>query len=146
MKRQHLVRLLGVALLLAVMVGPGSVQAAKWKFGDDRYYSAERVCRDGIVVVAGWQKTDPAPGDTRTIPLGARLYANPALSLDPLSFGRVEEFGPLLVPERELTMTYNETPLIADVNEDGSFVITFNVYVRETWRWSQVLDVGANVL
>ena len=103
MKHRKL-KLLAVAGLLAgLLIGPETAKATRWKYGDTRYFTAEQVCRDGAVVLAGWDKVNsgglppPEPGDTQTIPLGVREYANTSIPVDPSTFVPIEAYGPLLL-------------------------------------------------
>jgi Tol biopolymer transport system component len=141
--------LLVLTLLLALVATPRDALAARsWKFGDTRYFSAGDVCRDGAVLLAGWDKAGSslppaAPGDTQTIPLGIRAYTSDA----PVDTSTpVEDYGALLVPSKTYTMTYHVEPIVADITLNGTFIITFNVYLIEEVFWGPLLDVGDKVV
>lgn len=128
----------------------------KWGFGDNRYFIIDQVCRDGMELSAinSSALTPPSFQSATPIDIGARLYANTAITLpvwsDESSRSPAADYGPQLAPLTVFTMTPEVDPLPADTNNDGGFTPGdeyFDVYMNgEFLLWTEILTPGARVI
>jgi hypothetical protein len=135
----------GIVILIffvILAVTAREVDARKWVGDAGWYYSIDRVCRDGLLLTAGYPTEYGAAHET-AVRFGARLHTTASTSNPndgPTSAG--EAFGALLAAAKTFTITYHTTPLPVDLNSDGTFEGTFTYYTQGALLWSRHLDVG----
>src|SRR5689334_14712913 len=129
-------------LLLPLLFVVDVAGAAPWATSDARYFTIDRVCRDGAELSAIYLNPPPdVIANGATIDLGARLYTRAATPLPTSPANRALEaaYGPRLGTTASLTMTYHTTPLDVDIDNDGAIEANehFNVYgAGGRLRWS----------
>lgn len=150
MKSRHFTIVMTFGVILLTLLFPARGEARLWQFGDLRYFTVERVCRDGARVIAGYDKENggggqPQPGDTSNLPLSVRHTQEPLPTDPPTDESGMDVYGPLITPSTNVLMTYHEEPLTADINDDGSLIIDFNIYGSQNLVW-EPLDVDDLVI
>ncbi|MEM8531287.1 MAG: hypothetical protein AAGF95_10620 [Chloroflexota bacterium] len=150
MNPKHITVIVMVSVVLLTLLFPGKGEARAWQFGDLRYFTVEQVCRDGARVIAGYDKEnggegEPQKGDTSNLPLSARHIQGELPTDPPTDESGMDVYGPLITPSTNVLMTYHEEPLTADINDDGSLIIDFNIYGSQTLLW-EPLEVGEEVI
>lgn len=152
MKSKHLTIVMTFSIILLTLLLPAQGEARLWQFGDVTYFTVDQVCRDGVTVIAGYDKANdgggqpPQPDDTASVAINTRLVQDSTLPNPDTAQYPIEVYGPRLAASTDVLMTYNEEPLIADINDDGTFIIHFNIYGSQSVLWSQLLDVGDSVI
>ncbi len=154
--RVLLMRLLGVVLLTSLFaLSPRPTEAGgkgRWGFGDDRYVTIDRVCRDGLefsAVAIPASRTNPT-----TVSVLAREFTTTGVpDPDPANSSTwrpFAQYGSLLAPTQTYSMPLQSPPLPADINNNGSIDPLneqFNVYLEGgQYLWPRNLAVGARVV
>lgn len=152
MKQKRLAPIFVVTMLLLIFIWPTSSQARVWQFGSVTYFTVDQVCRDGVTVVAGYDKINdgggqpPQPGDTASVAINTRLAQDATLPNPNTGQYPIEMYGPRLAAPTDVLMTYSEEPLTADINDDGTLIIDFNIYGSQNIAWPQVLNIGDTII
>ncbi|MEM8531289.1 MAG: cadherin-like domain-containing protein [Chloroflexota bacterium] len=152
MKQKHLALIFVVTMSLLTVIAPTPSQARVWQFGSVTYFTVDQVCRDGVTVIAGYDKANdgggqpPQPGDTASVAINTRFVQDSTFPNPDTEQYPIEAYGQRLAAPTDVLMTYNEDSLTADINDDGTFIIDFNIYGSQDIIWSQLLDIGDSII
>lgn len=132
---------LRIILLMSFFLYPIVVQA-KWRYGDERYYNDNKVCRDGMEVGLADATGNTPPVVYKNI--GATLYTTGFTPLPDVTnsstFSPASNFGSYVASPRDITIPQQASPFTLP---DG---ITTTVYITTSLRWSRPITPGLTIV